>query len=84
VDNLTGSDNGDLYVAEDNGSMQICVITRAGRVSPFLRVTGQRSSELCGVAFNPRGDRLYFSSQRGEGGKLTDGITYCVSGPFRR
>jgi hypothetical protein len=83
VDNLTGSDSGDLYVAEDNGSMQICLITPAGLVSPFLRVTGQSSSELCGVAFNPQGNRLYFSSQRGEGGRLTDGITYCVYGPFR-
>ncbi len=83
VDNLTGTDSGDLYVAEDNGSMEICLITPAGRVSPFLKVTGQDDSELCGVAFNPRGDRLYFSSQRGPAGKLTDGITYCVSGPFR-
>jgi secreted PhoX family phosphatase len=83
VDNLTGSAGGDLYVAEDHGSMEICLVTPAGRVSPFLRVTGQESSELCGVAFSPRGDRLYFSSQRGPAGVLTDGITYCVSGPFR-
>jgi secreted PhoX family phosphatase len=83
VDNLTGSSAGDLYVAEDNGSMEICVVTPAGRVSPFLRVTGQDASELCGVAFNPAGDRLYFSSQRGPKGVLSDGITYCVSGPFR-
>ena len=84
VDNLTGSAGGDLYVAEDHGNMEVCLVTPAGRVSPFLRVTGQDSSELCGVAFNPGGDRLYFSSQRGRRGVLTDGITYCVSGPFRR
>jgi sugar lactone lactonase YvrE len=83
VDNLTGAANGDLYVAEDNGSMEICLVSPAGRVSTFLRVVGQKSSELCGVAFSPRGDRLYFSSQRGPDGVLTDGITYCVRGPFR-
>ena len=83
VDAITGSRFGDLYVAEDNGSMEICVITPDGVVAPFLRVKGQPESELCGVAFNPRGDRLYFSSQRGPSGVLTDGITYCVTGPFR-
>ena len=83
VDNLTGSTFGDLYVAEDNGNMEICVITPQGRVSPFLRVNGQSESELTGVAFNPAGDRLYFSSQRGKAGVLTEGITYCVKGPFR-
>ncbi|AGZ41918.1 alkaline phosphatase PhoX [Actinoplanes friuliensis] len=83
VDNLTGSSSGDLYVAEDNGSMDICVVTPSGRVSRFLTVTGQEKSELCGVAFNPKGDRLYFSSQRGRSGLITDGITYCVRGPFR-
>jgi secreted PhoX family phosphatase len=83
VDNLTGAGNGDLYVAEDNGSMEICLITPAGHVSTFLRLLHQKSSELTGVAFSPRGDRLYFSSQRGPGGVLTDGITYCVRGPFR-
>jgi hypothetical protein len=83
VDNLTGAGNGDLYVAEDNGSMEICLITPAGHVSTFLRVLHQKWSELCGVAFSPRGDRLYFSSQRGHDGLIDDGITYCVTGPFR-
>jgi hypothetical protein len=52
-------------------------------VSTFLRVLHQKWSELCGVAFSPRGDRLYFSSQRGHDGLIDDGITYCVTGPFR-
>ncbi|MEU7908023.1 alkaline phosphatase PhoX [Actinoplanes sp. NPDC049118] len=83
VDNLTGSSYGDLYVAEDNGNMEICMITPAARVSRFLRVNGHDRSELTGVAFNPKGDRFYFSSQRGGSGLITDGITYCVQGPFR-
>ena len=83
VDNLTGSSYGDLYVAEDGGNMEICLITPDDRISVFLRVVGQGSSELCGVAFNPAGNRLYFSSQRGTSGSSSGGITYCVTGPFR-
>jgi secreted PhoX family phosphatase len=83
VDNVTGSTYGDLYVAEDGGNMEICVITPDDKIATFLRVTGQSASELCGVAFNPAGNRLYFSSQRGTSGSSSGGITYCVTGPFR-
>ncbi len=83
VDNITGKAGGDLYVAEDGGNMEICIITPADVVAPFLRVTGQSSSELCGVAFNPAGNRLYFSSQRGTSGSSSGGITYEITGPFR-
>ena len=83
VDNLTGSAAGDLYVAEDGGNMEICIVTPDDVVAPFLRVSGQSASELCGVAFNPAGNRLYFSSQRGTSGASSGGITYEVSGPFR-
>jgi len=34
--------------------------------------------------FNPAGNRLYFSSQRGTTGSSSAGITYEVTGPFRR
>jgi secreted PhoX family phosphatase len=84
VDNITGDvSHGDLYVAEDGGTMEICVITPDDIVAPFLRITGQSSSEICGPAFNPAGDRLYFSSQRGTSGSSSGGITYEVTGPFR-
>lgn len=83
VDNLTGSGGGDLYVAEDGGDLQICLITPDGVVAPFLQITGQPGSEICGPAFNPAGDRLYFSSQRGRSGRSSGGITYEVTGPFR-
>lgn len=83
VDNITGATVGDLYVAEDGGTMEICIITPNDIVAPFLRVTGQSGSELCGVAFNPAGNRLYFSSQRGTTGSSSGGITYEVTGPFR-
>nr|WP_062331532.1 alkaline phosphatase PhoX [Herbidospora sakaeratensis] len=84
VDNVTGSTAGDLYVAEDGGNMEICMITPDDRISTFLRINNQGSSEITGPAFNPAGDRLYFSSQRGTSGSSSGGITYCVTGPFRR
>ena len=83
VDNVTGSSYGDLYVAEDGGNMEINMISPDDKISVFLRVTGQGSSELTGPAFTPAGNRLYFSSQRGTTGSSSGGITYCVTGPFR-
>lgn len=83
VDNVTGSTFGDLYVAEDGGDMEICMITPDDKISVFLRITGQSSSEITGPAFTPAGNRLYFSSQRGTSGSSSGGITYCVTGPFR-
>jgi secreted PhoX family phosphatase len=83
VDNVVGSDVGELFVAEDGGDMQLCVISR-GRVAPFLRVTGHPESELTGPAFSPDGTRLLLSSQRGASGSSRGGVTYEVRGPFRR
>ncbi|MFF5185030.1 alkaline phosphatase PhoX [Streptomyces sp. NPDC000345] len=83
VDNVTGSASGDLFVAEDGGTMEICLITPDDVVAPFLRVDGQSSSEITGPAFSPDGTRLYFSSQRGTSGSSSGGITYEVRGPFR-
>ncbi|WP_256104276.1 alkaline phosphatase PhoX [Streptomyces sp. ODS05-4] len=83
VDNVTGSSSGDLYVAEDGGTMEICLITPDDTVAPFLRITGQSGSEITGPAFSPDGRRLYFSSQRGTSGSSSGGITYEVTGPFR-
>ncbi|MER7458418.1 alkaline phosphatase PhoX [Micromonospora sp. NPDC126480] len=83
VDNITGSRSGDLFVAEDGGNMEINIITPDEIVAPFLRITGQSSSEICGPAFSPDGTRFYFSSQRGTSGSSSGGITYEVRGPFR-
>ncbi|MEU6703114.1 PhoX family protein [Streptomyces wuyuanensis] len=83
VDNVTGSSSGDLFVAEDGGNMEICLITPDDVVASFLRVNGQSGSEITGPAFSPDGRRLYFSSQRGTSGSSSGGITYEVTGPFR-
>ena len=97
VDNLTvDAGSGDVYVAEDGGNMEIVIITPEGEVAPFLRIVDQDGSEITGPVFNPRRDRIYFSSQRGPApnnaedvlpeseitGHFT-GITYEVTGPFR-
>ncbi|WP_194832840.1 alkaline phosphatase PhoX [Nocardia sp. XZ_19_369] len=83
VDNVTGASNNDLFIAEDGGDMQICLIA-ADVVAPFLQIANSSGSEIAGPAFNPAGDRLYFSSQRGTTGSSSGGITYEVTGPFRR
>ena len=84
VDNLTASRAGELFVCEDISTeeIHIGVITPRRKASQFLAVSGKNhvGSELTGAAFNPAGDRLYFSSQRAHGG---DGEIYEVSGPFR-
>lgn len=79
VDNITRARNGDLYVCEDGGNMELVTVDPQGTATPFLRVTGQDQSELTGVAFSPDGRHLYVSSQRGG---PSGGITYAITGPF--
>ena len=86
VDNLTVSRAGEVFVCEDGGDMEICVIEPGGVVAPFLRLVGEaaaglpdRGNELAGVVFDPSGQRLYFAAQRAYG----FGVVYEVSGPFR-
>ena len=87
VDNLTVHvPSGDVFVCEDGGDMEVCLLTTDGAdgadvvVSAFLRVSDHVGSEWCGVAFSPDHTRLYVSSQRGTDGR---GRTYEVTGPFR-
>lgn len=80
LDGITpGLNPKDILVAEDGGDMQVVSLSSDGRVTPVLQVPGQLNSEITGVAFDPSGTRLYFSSQRGFDG---NGITYEISGPF--
>ena len=83
VDNITASRAGELFICEDIGTDQINlgVMTRDRKVGRFLTVSGpnHKTSELTGVAFDPSGSRLYFSSQRAHGRK---GEIYEISGPF--
>ena len=95
VDNVIVSRAGDVYVAEDGGNLEICVITPDNHAAPVVRATGPQhgfdnplpppfsqaptESEISGPAFSPDGSRLYFNSQRA----YALGVTYEVSGPFR-
>jgi hypothetical protein len=83
VDNIVVSRSRDIYVAEDGDDMQLCLITPQRVVAPFLEVEGHDRSEITGPAFNPAGDRLYFSSQRGRDDNHGVGMTFEVRGPFR-
>jgi hypothetical protein len=77
----------DLFVCEDPGSLDICLITPDGEVSRFVHLDGPQHgdpgaagvSETTGPSFDPSGTRLYFSSQRAYG----PGALYEVTGPFR-
>jgi secreted PhoX family phosphatase len=82
VDNLTVTACGDVLVAEDGGEMRIVAIEPDGSLVPLMQLEGQDGSEITGPAFDPSGTRLYFSSQRGQGG--FSGITYEVTGPFHK
>ncbi len=93
VDNVMVSRSGDLFVCEDTDDSEepgfdIGLITPDRQVSRFLRVTGSQHtgaggdarSELTGAIFDPSGERLFFSSQRG----FVTGVIYEITGPFRQ
>ena len=87
VDNITAHpSSGDLFVAEDGGNMELCIIAWVDgvrQVAPFLRISGQSGSEITGPAFSPDGTRMYLISQRGTSGSSSGDITYEITGPFR-
>lgn len=85
-DNLTmHPQTGALFIAEDGDDMQIVMLSQVRgerEVAPFVQFEGHPASEVTGLAFSPDGQRLYCSSQRGRDGQT--GMTFEVSGPFRR
>jgi len=82
VDNVLAVETGEIIVAEDGGDLQLVAISPQLDLVPVLQIVDQPNSEITGPAFNYRGDRLYFSSQRGKTGTSAGGITYEISGPF--
>jgi secreted PhoX family phosphatase len=97
VDNIAVSGAHDLYVGEDGGNLEVCIITPDLVVAPVVRLTGPQhgfdsgtpiptTSEVTGLAFSPDGNRLYLNSQRGHGTLPVGpgpGLLYEVTGPFR-
>ncbi|MGQ0845099.1 MAG: alkaline phosphatase PhoX [Sporichthyaceae bacterium] len=82
VDNLARNAANEVFVAEDDGGGEICLLDPNDVASVFLRLKGHKKPELTGPAFSPDGTRLYFSSQRGKTSKNRAGITFEVTGPF--
>ena len=84
VDNVTmpgGTGARHVFVAEDGGDLELVAVdleSEGAPARPFCRLTGRVGTEIAGPAFNPAGDRLYFSSPR------NPGETFEVTGPFRR
>jgi hypothetical protein len=91
---LTETDNvavsqrtGDLFICEDSGTFDICILTPEGEMAKFVNLSGVQHegslsgdiSETTGPSFDPSGTRFYFSSQRAG----VAGITYEVTGPWR-
>ena len=73
---------GHLFVAEDGGDMDLCMLVRADPdpiVTRVVRFEGHAGSEVAGPAFSPDGRFLYVSSQRGTDGR---GMTFQIDGPF--
>jgi uncharacterized protein len=93
VDQMTGSQVGEVFVCEDPGAarrIDMGVIDTERRMSTFLSVVGakHRGSELTGVCFDPGGSRLFFASQRASDralapGEHGPGAIFEVTGPFR-
>jgi len=82
TDNVTVARiSGDLYVCEDAGDQQVCIISAEGEVAAFAELPGaeHEESELTGPVFDPTGSRFYFAAQRSAPGRI-----YEISGPFRR
>ena len=83
VDNLAVHPvTGHLFVAEDGGDMDVCVLvaTPSGPlISRMVQFIGHDDSEVAGPAFSPDGRFLYVSSQRGTDGA---GVTVQIEGPF--
>ena len=91
---LTETDNvavsqltGDLFICEDSGTFDICILTPEGEMAKFVNLSGVQHegspigdiSETTGPSFDPSGTRFYFSSQRAG----IAGATYEVTGPWR-
>lgn len=83
ADNLVHTPNGEILLAEEGKGMRILYYPQ-NEVPPItlVRISEHEDSEITGLAFDPSGTRLYFSSQRGSTGRNHHGITFELSGDF--
>jgi len=85
VDDLTHSPDGKMLIAEDGAAMRILYFDEIpDPPATLVQLPDHRFSEITGLAFDPGGKRLYFSSQRGNTDNRDDGITFELAGDFSR
>lgn len=83
VDDITHTASGEILVAEDGRLMRVIYFANnSSKPVTLLRLPEHTSSEITGLAFDPSGSRLYFSSQRGNTGEGKNGISLELSGDF--
>jgi secreted PhoX family phosphatase len=83
VDDVTHTPAGGLLVAEDGSGMEVKYIAKStSTVKTLIKLPEHSFSEITGLAFDPGGTRLYFSSQRGNTDSGSNGITFELSGDF--
>lgn len=83
VDDLTHTPDGRILLAEDGPLMRILYLAEAD-ASPvtLVQLPDHGHSEITGLAFDPTGMRLYFSSQRGSTDRGAFGLTFELRGDF--
>jgi secreted PhoX family phosphatase len=85
VDDIIHAPGGQILLAEDGYGMRIRVLSAgSNRCATLLQLPDHSDSEITGLAFDPGGSRLYFSSQRGSTGNGSNGLSLELSGDFRR
>ena len=98
VDNITVSPSGDIYVCEDGGDLDICLVTAGFDVARFCKLDKRvhggpsaaspfKGNETVGVVFDPSGERMYFGAQRSfpiGPIEAPRGVVYEIQGPFRK
>ncbi len=85
VDDITHTAAGDIVIAEEGSPLRILALpVGSGQLVTLAELPGHRDSEITGLAFDPSGERLYFSSQRGNTGLGENGISFEIRGDFRQ
>lgn len=83
IDDIINTPGGDILVAQDGPAPRILLLTNNFKdTTTFALLPDHDDSEITGFAFDPSGQRLYFSSQRGNTGLDEHGITFELSGNF--
>ncbi|MGD2172195.1 MAG: DUF839 domain-containing protein [Gammaproteobacteria bacterium] len=83
VGDLTHTANGNILIAEGGAYMRVLYLPADGSPAiTLLQLPYHIHSEVTGLAFDPSGTRLYFSSQRGNTGQGKNGITFELQGDF--